>query len=131
MLKKDVPANSNIPGRQFVLSINNSGTTKEMCKAGFLVQGRTNQDKNLLAHSSTNIKQQTMRLLVSIAEIFGFRTFSQDISQAYLQSVHQLNREVFIKPSHGFRMKSNGLLKLLKPVYLLTDSGYYWHNTMI
>ena len=65
-----------------------------------------------------------------MAAIFGFRIFSTDVTQAYLQSSETLKREVFIKPPNEFGLQPNQLLQLLKPLYGLPDSGDYWAKTI-
>lgn len=71
-MKENVPIYSNTLCGQFVLGIKNSRTDLELCKARFVVQERIDHEKNLLVHSFTSIKQQTVGLLVAIAAIFGF-----------------------------------------------------------
>ena len=63
------------------------------------------------------------------AAIFGFRIWSTDVSQAYLQSESNLLRDVYFKPSKEFDLSSGQLLKLLRPLYGLADSGDYWNAT--
>lgn len=117
-------------GGRLVLAIKNVGTKEELCKARFAVQGHSDMDNNMLVLASPNLQQQTTRILIAIAAIFGFRLWSQDVSQAYLQSASHLTRDVYVKPRHGIKIRSDQLLRLLKQLYSLTDSGYYWHATL-
>lgn len=106
------------------------GTNQEMSKSRFVVQEHTDQQKNMLVHTSTNIKKQTIRLLISLTALFGFRLWSQGVSQAYLQSASKLTRDVFVQHRQGFKIEPNEILSLLKPLNGLTDSGDYWDMKM-
>ena len=127
--KKDVPCDANVLGGRFVLSIKNKDTQEEAYKARFVVQGHTDAEKNLLVHSSPNLKQSSIRLLLAQAATFGFQIWSQDVRQAYLQSAERLMREIYVRPTKEFKLSHDQLLRLLKPLYGLADSGDYWHIT--
>jgi hypothetical protein len=48
-----------------------------------------------------------------------------------LQSAEPLIRDVYIKPSAEFELNANQVLKLLRPLYGLADSGDYWGSTLL
>lgn len=65
VFKEDVPKDANILGGSFVLAVKEVGTNKELFKARFVVQGHTDSEKNLLVHTSTNIRQESIRILIA------------------------------------------------------------------
>ena len=128
--KEEVPRNANILGGRFVLTIKDSGTSKETYKARYVVQGYADKLKSSLVHDNPTARQFSVKILVGLAAVYGFRLFSTDVTQAYLQSTEKLMRDVYIKPSPEFKLSPNQLLKLLKPLYGLADSGDYWGRTL-
>lgn len=118
-----------ILGGRFVLTIKNVNTYEEVYKARFVVKRHTDIEKNLLVHNNTNLPQSLVRVLVAAAAVFGFWLWSQDALQAYLKSVEKLMRDVYVKPTKESPLNANQLLKLLKPLYGLSSSGDYWHET--
>lgn len=80
--REDVPKDANIMGSRFVLAIKNVGSGEEVYKARFVVQGHTDAEKDALVHTSSNLRQYSVRMLIAIATVFGFRLWTQDVSQA-------------------------------------------------
>lgn len=68
-------------------------------------------------------------MLFGIAQIFGFRLFSGDVTQAYLQSAEKLKRDIFIDPPNQFNLSPDELPKLMKPLSGLAECGDYWNKT--
>lgn len=83
----------------------------------------------MLAYASVNIKPQAIRGVVVIAVLMPYSLSSQDVSQTYVRSCTPLRKDVYVPPKHDSTLKQNHLLKLLKLMYSLSDSGDYWHDT--
>jgi len=113
--REEVPDNANILRGRFILAIKDEGTDREIWKARFVVQGHRDKLKKLLVHDISVARQHSTKILIGIAAIFGFRLFSTDVTQAYLQSAENLKRDIFIDPPEEFNLKPDELIKLLKP----------------
>lgn len=94
--RNEVPDDANILTRIFALAIKNQGTNKEIWKACFVVQRPRDKLKNHLVHKISVAKQQTTKILIGIAAIFGFRMFSTDVTPVYIQSIENLKRYIYI-----------------------------------
>lgn len=129
--KYDVEDDAIILGGIFVLAIKNVDTNNPTYKARFVVQGHAVLEKDYLVHSANTIRQHYVRTLVSISAISVFRVWPQDVSQAYLQAGDKLNSNVYINTPMELQMGTYKLLKLVKPLYGLTNAGSYWHRTLL
>lgn len=125
----ELPDDANIMTGGFVITIKDTETNQPKFKARFVVHGNRDKDKNNLVHTSTTLKHASTRIIIALAACFGLRIWSQDISQAYLQSASKLIRDIYLKPGKDLELNGNQLLKLLRPLYGLSDSGDYWNTT--
>lgn len=83
----------------------------------------------MIIHNSANLKQQRVRLIVTIAAIFGFKIWSQDIFQTCLQSEIHLTCDDYVRPKGGIVLKAGWILKIFKLFNRLADSGECWHQS--
>ena len=118
-----LPEDANILGGRFILAIKQPGTPNERYKARFVVQGHKDREKNYIIHTSKTVRHKNIRIMMTItASKKGHKIWLQDVTQAYIQG-YDLQREVYIKPTEHFQLKPNTYLKLLKPLYGLSESG--------
>lgn len=96
--------------------------------ARYVVQGNKDVEKHLLVHNSKNIKQSSIRILLSIAALFGFNMVSRRF--ASISSIFWKNkRDIYVEPTKAFKLSRDVLLNLPKTLYGQTDAGDYWHAT--
>ena len=113
-----------------MFAIKDRGTRNEVWKARFVVQGYRDKLKTSLFHNNPNVRPHSVRLLIGLASVLGYRLFSTDVTQAYLQSADKLMRDVYLKPLKEFELAPDKMIKLLKALYCLADSGDYWGKTL-
>lgn len=126
--EQNIPA-SVVDGRFIKMTLKNYLTPEEAAKIQYVAQGYVDSLKPFLAHNFTSLCSTSIRLLLSLAFNFSLRLFSHDLNQAYLQAQEDLRLQIFLrsKPEdrHLFGMNKGTLLKLIKPLHDLYDSGDY------
>lgn len=120
----------NITRGRFVLSIKNVGTGKEKCMAQLVVQGHTDAEKDLLVHNSTKLQKK----LNTITHCYSSHLWNATLDIRCIASLFAIcsqtyARYIYIRPSKKLTLNSNQLLKLLRTLYGLSESGDYWHET--
>lgn len=97
-------------------------TPIERYKERFIVQFHNNKEKLFLVRPSKIIRYRNLSLVITLSTALDFKIQSQDVTQPYI-NVHDLTRALYAKPTPYFRLPSYQLLKLLKQLYWVTDSG--------
>lgn len=115
------PNNTNIRTSELLVTLNDTGISSPKCKAWFAVPDSCKKDKDTLDYSSTFVKLFSVHHLVALAACFSFTTWSQEISQAYLQPARKLPRK--LSETRGAQ------LLLPHALYRLSDFGDYQNTT--
>jgi hypothetical protein len=68
----------------------------------------------------------SQRLILYIAVIRNHDLYLRDISQAYVQSATNLNHEFYIQLSCELLIDNDLILKVLKPLYRVSEAGNHW-----
>jgi transposase InsO family protein len=126
----DAPPRPNILPSRFVLTVKNVETDRPVFKARLVVGGHRDREKSTLVHDSQTVRASAVRMLLAMAACFDFEIWSTDVNQAYLQAATPLLRDVFIKAPDVLTLNQGELLRLLKPLYGLSEAGDYWSETL-
>lgn len=125
-----LPADANIIGVRFNLTLKNYGTEREKVKARFMGQGYKDDMKDFIVHSTPTLRQSSTRIILSAAAVLNYLISMIDFVQAYLQSKEKLSRRIYLKirekDRQYFGLRTGQLLELQKPLYGICDSGDYW-----
>jgi hypothetical protein len=126
----DVPQGVRLFNSRFVDEIKNLGTDKAFEKSRLVVQAYNDQEKELVLTQSPTIQRVSQRLILCIAATKpDIRLFLRDISQAYVQSATNLNREFYVRPPRELGIDKDSVLKVLKPLYGVPEAGNHWFKT--
>ena len=130
----EVPPNTRIFNSRFVDEIKNQGTDKAYEKSRLVVQAYNDSNKTLVLTQSPTIQRMSQRLIVCLGAILGETNLHlRDVTQAYVQSTSDLNRDFYIRPPPELvkilGASNDCILKVVKPLYGVPEAGNHWFAT--
>ena len=133
---EDVPDDARVFNSRFVDEIKNPGTDKAFEKSRLVVQAYNDLNKDLVLTQSPTIQRVSQRLIICLTATFqneSTKLYLRDVTQAYVQSNSELNRDFYIRPPHELTAMmgapSNCILKVIKPLYGVPEAGNHWFAT--
>jgi hypothetical protein len=128
-----VPQGIRLFNSRFVDEIKFPGTPKAFEKSRLVVQAYNDQEKELVLTQSPTIQRVSQRLILCITAIGRHELHLRDISQAYIQSTTNLNRDFYVRPPKELQnqlgLSEGSVLKVLKPLYGVPEAGNLWFRT--
>lgn len=134
----EVPQGVRLFNSRFVDEVKFQGTDKAFEKSRLVVQAYNDGEKDLVLTQSPTIQRVSQRLILCIAAIKvpsdqERSLYLRDISQAYVQSTTNLNRQFFVRPPKEmhtiFGLGEDAILHVLKPLYGVPEAGNHWFRT--
>lgn len=129
----DIPQGVRLFNSRFVDEVKNAGTTKAFEKSRLVVQAYNDQEKEAVLTQSPTIQRVSQRLILCLAALGLHKLYLRDISQAYVQSTTNLNREFYIRPPRELQTElglgEDSVLKVLRPLYGVPEAGNHWFKT--
>jgi hypothetical protein len=129
----DIPQGVRLFNSRFVDEVKFPGTNKAFEKSRLVVQAYNDQEKELVLTQSPTIQRVSQRLILCIAAIGQHELYLRDISQAYVQSTTNLNRDFYVRPpkelQRQLRLDESSVLKILRPLYGVPEAGNHWFKT--
>ncbi|KAI0995299.1 hypothetical protein K3495_g12883 [Podosphaera aphanis] len=124
----EIPPGTRIFRSRFVDEIKNPGTEKAIEKSRMVVQAYNDRGKDCVLTQSPIIQRVNQRIILALASMLPFDLYLRDITQAYVQSNTELNRNFYIWPPIELAEKGT-ILKVVKPLYGVPEAGNYWYKT--
>ena len=125
-----MPSSIRIFNARFVNEIKNENTKKTCEKSRLVIQAYNDSEKNQILIQSPIIQRMNQRLILCIAvtiESDSIKLYFRDVTQAYVQSIFNLNRDFFVKPPHklvvAMRASPDCILKVMKPLYEMPEAS--------
>ena len=121
---------------RFVDEVKNLGTEKAFEKSRLVVQAYNDSEKDIVLTQSPTIQRISQRLIVCFAASLGnviIKLYLRDVTQAYVQSISELNRDFYIRPPHELAAMLGAshdcILKMMKPLYGVPEAENHWFAT--
>ena len=120
------PANSNIIRGKFVFRVKVK-RDEVTFKARLVAQGFSQvEGKDYNETYSPVAKATSMRTVIALATILGLELHQVDFSTAYINA--DLQEEIYMYPPAGLNVPNGKVLRLLKSIYGLKQSGLNWYK---
>ena len=119
---------------RMVREVKGKNTPSPYEKSRLVVQGYGDPDKNSIMTYAPTIQRASQRLILAIAptlRLKGMKIMIRDITMAYTQSKTPMQRTIFVRLPAELKNKypEGTLLRVVKPLYGLAESGTYWFET--
>jgi hypothetical protein len=129
-----IPPHTRIFNARFVEEVKHKGTDRAMAKSRLVVQAYKDGEKHLVLTQSPTIQRVSQRIILCLAPMMeGTDLYLRDISQAYVQSTTELNRNFLIRAptelAQNMGLPSGAIVKVVKPLYGVPEAGNHWFKT--
>ncbi len=132
---EQIPADATILKSRMENAIKTDEQGREIFKSRLIIQGHLDPGKATIVNDAPTVLRSSIRLILSLSQMYDFPLWTRVVKQAFTQSAYQLARQVLIKPPNKpdlmpmMNHPPGSYLRALKPIYGLTESPGYWWKT--
>lgn len=131
MDRAEIPHNTRVFGSRFVDELKRAERGLRR-KSRLVAQNYSDEGATQIPTKAPTIQRATQRLVMSLAaSIEDMTPFIRDVTQAYVQSRSKLERDVYIKAPTELDLPPDTVLKVVKPLYGIPESGLHWYLTYV
>ena len=117
----DIPKGARIFGSRFVDEVKHQGTDKAFEKSRLILQAYQDSEKSLVLTQFPTIQRMSQCFLICLAAMKDDATlYLRDISQVYVQSLTNLNRDLYIRSAPelaaALGIPKGTVVKVIKPL---------------
>jgi hypothetical protein len=118
---------------RFVNEIKHSKIDKAFEKFRLMIQAFKDQNKILVLTQSLIIQRISQRLIICLAVTLSMNLYLRDITQTYVQSRFNLNRDFYVQSSSELiklmNIFNDCILKVIKSLYDVSKADNHWFKT--
>lgn len=99
-------------------------------KSRLVAQNYTKKGAATITTKELTVQSFSQRLTLCLAaSVEGMLTYTRDVTQAYIQFKTELEREVYIRAPKEPFFPQGQVLRVVKPLYGIPESGINWYLT--
>lgn len=126
--ERSILSKANLISSRVAYKIKVTEDKKLRLNARIFPHGNRDKEKNGIRKDIAAAQFSTIRLMLRLSALLGFKVNTIDISAAYLQS-GPIKRDIFVRPPKAHLGKRGVIWKLLNLPYSITGAGRQWHTT--
>ena len=129
--EEDIKGEPRIFGSRFVDELKKVGDRLKK-KSRLVAQNYADDDATAIATKAPTVQRFAQRVALSIAASYPeLIPYTRDITQAYIQSHTDLERDVYIRAPKELGLQPGFVLKVVRPLYGIPESGLHWYLTYL
>lgn len=125
--QREVPPGANVISSHTLYKLKHNDNNSFRLKARIAPHGNKDALKNVLSTDCSTCPPAVLRVLESIASLFGWKLYRADVKAAFLQT-GAAQRDVYVRPPKESAIMSSHVWLLLTAAYGLVNANAKWQS---
>ena len=128
--RDQIPQHTRIYGTRWVDVVKKGPDGREIQKSRLVAQNYRDFNAKHIPTKAPTVSRMGQRLALTVAAMQSNGiAFVRDVTQAYVQSKSELERDVYLRPVPELNLPSGKVLRAVKPLYGVPEAGLHWFIT--